>query len=139
MYNLNIKELRKKKGWSQDTLAKKLGVSRQTIVNYEKGEVIPESKKELLYNILQDVTENIVQESSADYQILPGYQRKIFETELEIQEYEKTIELKKSLKEPNFTLIFLKQIIQNHNRNNQPKKIQDTPGFLLDQLFFLTG
>ena len=49
MYNLNIKELRKKKGWSQDTLAKKLGVSRQTIVNYEKGEVIPESKKELLY------------------------------------------------------------------------------------------
>lgn len=99
MYNLNIKELRKKKGWSQDTLAKKLGVSRQTIVNYEKGEVIPESKKELLYNILQDVTENIVQESSIDYQILPGYQRKIFETELEIQEYEKTIELKKSLKE----------------------------------------
>lgn len=99
MYNLNIKELRKKKGWSQDTLAKKLGVSRQTIVNYEKGEVIPESKKELLYNILQDITENIVQESSTDYQILPGYQRKIFETELEIQEYEKTIELKKSLKE----------------------------------------
>ena len=99
MYNLNIKELRKKKGWSQDTLAKKLGVSRQTIVNYEKGEVIPESKKELLYNILQDVTENIVQESSIDYQILPGYQRKIFETELEIQEYEKTIDLKKSLKE----------------------------------------
>lgn len=73
MYNLNIKELRKKKGWSQDTLAKKLGVSRQTIVNYEKGEVIPESKKELLYNILQDATENIVQESSIDYQILPGY------------------------------------------------------------------
>lgn len=99
MYNLNIKELRKKKGWSQDTLAKKIGVSRQTIVNYEKGEVIPESKKELLYNILQDVTENIVQESSTDYQILPGYQRKIFETELEIQEYEKTIDLKKSLKE----------------------------------------
>ena len=45
MNALEIKEKRKKLGLTQDELAKKLGVSLKTISNYEKGEVIPESKK----------------------------------------------------------------------------------------------
>lgn len=36
-YVSNVKEYREQKGWSQEALARELGVSRQTIVNIEKG------------------------------------------------------------------------------------------------------
>jgi len=37
----NIKELRSRYGFSQDVLAEKLGVSRQTIISLEKGRYNP--------------------------------------------------------------------------------------------------
>lgn len=37
----NIKDLRAKYGFSQDVLAEKLGVSRQTIISLEKGRYNP--------------------------------------------------------------------------------------------------
>lgn len=37
----SIKELRKKHLWSQEALAQKLGVSRQTIISIEKGKYHP--------------------------------------------------------------------------------------------------
>ena len=40
MNNLEIKKKRKELGFTQEELAKKLGVSLKTISNYEKGEVI---------------------------------------------------------------------------------------------------
>lgn len=36
-----VSELRKKHGFSQDRLAEKLGVSRQTIISIEKGKYNP--------------------------------------------------------------------------------------------------
>jgi putative transcriptional regulator len=36
-YVSNVKEHREREGWSQEALARELGVSRQTIVNIEKG------------------------------------------------------------------------------------------------------
>ncbi|MGG4264410.1 helix-turn-helix transcriptional regulator [Peribacillus simplex] len=39
--NNNIKELRELKGYSQEDLAKKLGVSRQTIISIEKNRFNP--------------------------------------------------------------------------------------------------
>jgi putative transcriptional regulator len=36
-YVSNVKEYREQGGWSQEALARELGVSRQTIVNIEKG------------------------------------------------------------------------------------------------------
>jgi len=36
-----IKEYRQEKGWTQEQLAKKAGVSRQSIVSIEKGKYIP--------------------------------------------------------------------------------------------------
>jgi putative transcriptional regulator len=36
-YISNVKEYREQEGWSQEALARELGVSRQTIVNIEKG------------------------------------------------------------------------------------------------------
>lgn len=37
----NVSEFRKKFGYSQDKLAEKLGVSRQTIISIEKGKYNP--------------------------------------------------------------------------------------------------
>ena len=36
-YESSVRELREKKGLSQEALARELGVSRQTIVNIERG------------------------------------------------------------------------------------------------------
>jgi len=52
MNALQIKENRKRLKLTQDGLGKLLGVSKRTIINYENGEVIPESKSELLRQIL---------------------------------------------------------------------------------------
>lgn len=52
MSSLEIKEKRKELGLTQNELAKKIGVSVSTIVNYENGKIIPESKKEILNDIL---------------------------------------------------------------------------------------
>jgi transcriptional regulator with XRE-family HTH domain len=86
MKDLNIKDLRNEKGFSQSELARRIGVSRQTIVNYEKGEVIPESKKELLYNILLDIPVLFVNKKGEEYTpTLKGYTNKVSEIEEEIK------------------------------------------------------
>ena len=41
MLSKNIYNLRKKRGISQELLAEKIGVSRQTISNWELGETTP--------------------------------------------------------------------------------------------------
>ena len=42
MIGENILTLRKKRNWSQETLAEKVGVSRQTIAKWESGESAPD-------------------------------------------------------------------------------------------------
>lgn len=54
MNALDIKENRKKLKLTQEELAKLLGVSKRTVINYEKGEVIPETKSELLRKIFSE-------------------------------------------------------------------------------------
>lgn len=82
MKNLNIKEIRKELNLTQSEFAKKLGVSRQTVVNYENGLTIPESKKDLLYNILQN--EGIAKEPDLQYNNSSGYDIKINQLQEEI-------------------------------------------------------
>jgi DNA-binding XRE family transcriptional regulator len=40
-YNSTLKDIRKKKGWSQERLARELGVSFQTIHRWEAGKFNP--------------------------------------------------------------------------------------------------
>jgi len=49
---LDLKAIRKKNKWTQADLARKLGVHLNTVLGYEKGNVIPESKQNLLALIL---------------------------------------------------------------------------------------
>ncbi len=53
MNNLNVKEIRKKLGVTQEEFAELLGVSRNTVLNYEKGENIPSSKSTILRKLLR--------------------------------------------------------------------------------------
>ena len=53
-----LRETRKKQKITQEELAQKLGVTRQTIVGYEKGEVIPETKIKLILSVLGLGTEH---------------------------------------------------------------------------------
>lgn len=41
-FAIRIKELRTRNGWSQDTLAEKLGITRSAIGNYETGQREPD-------------------------------------------------------------------------------------------------
>lgn len=75
MNYLEIKENRKRLGLTQQELADLLGVSKNTIVNYEKGMKIPDSKIPILNKVLNKNT-NIVLEPSLNYNTLPGYNKK---------------------------------------------------------------
>ena len=44
MLNENIKQLRKNKGYTQETLAQQLGVVRQTVSKWEKGLSVPDAE-----------------------------------------------------------------------------------------------
>lgn len=58
MISMNIKYLRTKHGMSQETLAEKLSVTRQTIAKWESGESVPDVKKcsdmAFLFNVSLD-------------------------------------------------------------------------------------
>lgn len=49
MNALEFKEIRKSLGFTQEKMANALGVDRRTIINYEQGSVIPESKVKLIH------------------------------------------------------------------------------------------
>lgn len=58
MLNENIKSIRKSKGLSQEELAIKLNVVRQTISKWEKGETIPNTETLKLLSKFFDVSIN---------------------------------------------------------------------------------
>ena len=51
--DLDIRQGREKLGLTQKELADLIGVSRETIINYEKGRPIPKSKSEILHKVLE--------------------------------------------------------------------------------------
>lgn len=51
MTGKDLKAKRKSKGWTQSLLAQKIGVSKGTVINYEKGKKIPESKNKILQEV----------------------------------------------------------------------------------------
>ena len=54
---LDIKKEREKRGLTQEDFASLLGVSRKTIVNYESGGNIPDTKEKIFKRILSKSTQ----------------------------------------------------------------------------------
>lgn len=92
MKALEIKKKRKELGLTQADLAKSLGVSLRTISNYEKGEVIPETKQGLLHAILSN---NSINEPETLYKKLTPYNQRTVEVEDKIREIDNIINLAK--------------------------------------------
>lgn len=54
MIDMNIRVLRKKQKWSQEQLAERLNVSRQTVAKWENGEALPDIYKcQILADLFQ--------------------------------------------------------------------------------------
>ena len=69
-----LKDLRKKKGLSQEKLAEMLGVHHRTVQNWEHGGVVPTSKHALLRRILEEaMSESKTPVSSAGRKKIPLY------------------------------------------------------------------
>ena len=64
--NEKLVQLRKSKGWSQEDLAEKLSVSRQTISRWENGTALPDAENLLQLSHLYDV--------SSDYLLNDDYE-----------------------------------------------------------------
>ncbi|MDR4887711.1 helix-turn-helix transcriptional regulator [Fredinandcohnia sp. QZ13] len=63
-----VAEFRKKHGYSQDRLAEKLGVSRQTIISIEKGKYNPSLPLALIMaEVFETKVENIFILEEEDY------------------------------------------------------------------------
>ena len=100
MNGLEIKNYRIKKGYTQDALAKLLGVSKNTILNYEKGKTIPDSKNELLEKILLHDNNNILQEPyNNEYKKTTGYDKKLQEIDEQIKHHYEIVKLLNEKKE----------------------------------------
>jgi transcriptional regulator with XRE-family HTH domain len=120
MNALEIKENRKKLGFTQEELAKMIGVSLKTISNYEKGEVIPATKIAILHNILTIPDINIVEEPNEEYKSLFDFDL-LFEKNVE-----KLIEIEKIIQ-----LSIMQKDIEKINHYRDIKKLLDTQNELL--------
>lgn len=91
-----IKEIRKSLNLSQEEFAKLIGVSKNTVYNYENGSKIPESKITILNKI--KTKEHIsVNESTTTYET--GHDKKIHIAEEKIKILEEKLELNKNFTE----------------------------------------
>lgn len=60
-----IKRFRKSKGLTQEQLAKIIGVSKRTILNYEKGEMIPKTKINILKEIIYKSSDSEIKNAAS--------------------------------------------------------------------------
>jgi transcriptional regulator with XRE-family HTH domain len=90
-FNKKLYELRKQKGLSQDELANKLNVSRQTISKWELGESTPEMEKLIMLSdyfgisldelILGKVHEKLEQNNNGQKTVVQVLDEKVFTKE----------------------------------------------------------
>ena len=67
MIGENIQYLRKKRNWSQEALAEKVGVSRQTIAKWEAGESAPDLEMgDKLASVLDVALDDLAHSPQAD-------------------------------------------------------------------------
>jgi transcriptional regulator with XRE-family HTH domain len=67
---MNIKKIREDLDYTQEQFANFVGVSRQTIVRWERGEEIPPAKREFLNELLQRLNAlPVVSEPGAEYNV----------------------------------------------------------------------
>lgn len=84
MFHENLKELRKAKGFTQETLAIKLNVVRQTVSKWEKGLSVPDA--DLLQRLAEVLEVSVSQLLGADLQDEPEKRNEVAEQLARINE-----------------------------------------------------
>jgi len=119
MNNLDIIKIREELGLSQLKFAELIGVDRRTVINYEQGKIIPESKKKLLNLLLQEkrsVSEPLLENNYKEQ--LENMTREILDLKDHIKTLKELVEEKTTLvviyKSEN---VLLKQKIDELERN----------------------
>lgn len=75
MFNQNLKAIRKEKGFSQETLAERLNVVRQTVSKWEKGLSVPDAEMliriaEVLETSVAVLLGDTVEENTTDKNVI---------------------------------------------------------------------
>jgi len=91
MNTLDIKEIRRKLQLTQEELGNLIGVSRNTIINYEKGGKIPDSKSTILNNLLNENAQNKSTLNEPETVYETGFDKKIAEAKTEIEKIKEEI------------------------------------------------
>lgn len=65
----NLKFFRKKKGYTQEQIAEKIGVSRQAVVKWEKGEALPDIENIIALAEIYEVTVDSLVRNVAAYNV----------------------------------------------------------------------
>lgn len=72
MISMNLKHLRNKFGFSQEELAEKINVSRQTVAKWENGESLPDiikcSELAMIYGVSLDVLATVPLDGEKDFE-----------------------------------------------------------------------
>lgn len=91
MLENRVKELREKKGWTQEQLGKALKVSRQTIISIEKGVYNPSLELAMHISYVFGKSIHDIFISETDWRIGLVTQE-LIDTNMSIEEYDKKIE-----------------------------------------------
>lgn len=93
MSDLDIKEIRRKLNLSQTKLAEMLGVHRNTVQIWEAGGIIPNTKRTILCNLLNQSKENEkIQDPQRDEPLSPENNSQIADLKKRIADLEATIQ-----------------------------------------------
>lgn len=107
MNDLDIIKIREELGVTQKEFAELIGVDRRTVINYEQGKMIPQSKKKLLELLLQGKrTESVSLHSSNTENNCKEQTENLNREILELKDHIKT--LKNFLEEKTIVSEFLK-------------------------------
>lgn len=105
-----IMVLRKKKGWSQEELAEKLGISRQSISKWESGASVPDIDKILTLGHLFGVSTDYLLKDEMDGEELPRVEEDEEETNVKVvtmEEAERFLALEKRFSLPRAVAVAL--------------------------------
>ncbi len=114
---------RKSKGLSQEDLASILGVSKNTVYNYERGEKIPDSKIQILYKTINDAVSDVVSNAVKEDEFTTLLVNKLFDSETFKNKLEEFINEKIPNVDEGEVLEYYSRLVDRVKKEGDKKKI----------------
>lgn len=133
MNSIELRKNRRRLNLTQEELGKLIGVSKRTIINYEKGEIIPETKSAILHSIFEEKTDDvsflkkqIVSLQEDNKKLIELTSNKIEELQKIVNHYENLFDIDKRLRtvEESIELMKMVQKVDSEIDKIKDKKIK---------------